>query len=307
MPGIGGVQCELCLKTAVPVMRKYLLGTDLMGDIFEEECQVRAAEWDRLRPVSRFKAARIRRWHSKDFAAIRELGHRPVPVWGRVGLHAGGRTWADEKPNLESPINVGGPARYGIVGLILIAAGLALSLWVWVEATQGSQPVYFVSTPGEIVSLSPGGPESVEDSSRIRVTVGGQEIEFRSVTYASDGLGKWVSVWYDPSDPAGTVQTEADRRNQHGLVQGASLAFVVIGVVFIYRWRKRYSPTHFEDKRPERAERKRQRVENRERRQQEMLENRERKQQEKRMLRPEDDQANPVADWLNHKTEPDDE
>jgi hypothetical protein len=63
-------------------MRKYLLGTDLMGDIFEEECRRRAAEWDRLPPVSRFKAARIRRWHSKDFAAIRALGHRPIPVWG---------------------------------------------------------------------------------------------------------------------------------------------------------------------------------------------------------------------------------
>jgi hypothetical protein len=193
------------------------------------------------------------------------------------------------------------------VGLILIAAGLALSLWVWVEASQGSQPVYFVSTPGEIVSLRPGGPEGGQDSSHIRVTVGGQEIEFRSRTYASDGLGKWVQVWYDPADPEGTVQTEADRKNQHNVVQGASLMFVAIGAVFIYRWRKRYSPTHFEDKRQERAERKRRRVEDRERTQQEMLEDRERQQHEKRMLRPEDDLANPVADWMNRKPKPDDE
>lgn len=81
MPRIGGVQCELCLKTAVPVMRKYWLGTDLMGDIFEEDCQPRASEQDRRRPVSRFKAAKVRRWHSKDMEAIRTLGHRPIIVW----------------------------------------------------------------------------------------------------------------------------------------------------------------------------------------------------------------------------------
>jgi hypothetical protein len=90
---IGGVQCELCLKTAVPVMRKYLLGTDLMGDIFEGACQLRAAEWERLPPVSRFKAAKVCRWHHKDLDAIRALGHRPVVVWAEpLGMYRGDGT-----------------------------------------------------------------------------------------------------------------------------------------------------------------------------------------------------------------------
>jgi hypothetical protein len=263
MPAVGGVQCERCLRTAVPVLRKYWLGTDLVGDIFEEECQLRAAESDRLRPVSRFKAAKIRRWHSKDFAAIRELGHLPVSVWSGIGRYGGERTWAeqkpnrisvDEEPNRESPITVSGPTWYAVVGLILIAAGLALYVWTWVEETQGRQPVYFVSTPGEIVSLSPGGGDGSVSTSRIRVTVGGREIEFKSRSYASDGLGKWVPVWYDPADPEGTVQTEEDRQSQNSLARGVGGLAVLLGIVFIYWFRMRYSPTHFEDKRQKRLE-----------------------------------------------------
>jgi hypothetical protein len=83
---IPGVQCSLCRKHAVPVMRRSLVGTRLKGDLVDEPpgfvCLGPTESKERYDRVNWFTAWRFRHlWHPLALRAIRRRGHSPQIVW----------------------------------------------------------------------------------------------------------------------------------------------------------------------------------------------------------------------------------
>ncbi len=57
---------------------------DLVAPGLKQQCQLRAAEQERLEQVSASKARRFGWWHSKRLQSIQADGHAPVVVWAYV-------------------------------------------------------------------------------------------------------------------------------------------------------------------------------------------------------------------------------
>jgi len=90
LAGIPGVQCTTCLKYAVPVYRRFLMGTRLKGELVNETPDMvcpgtsnRREPYNRVNQFTTWRFCHI--WHPKVLALIRRRGHTPEIVWTPTG------------------------------------------------------------------------------------------------------------------------------------------------------------------------------------------------------------------------------
>ena len=127
---------------------------------------------------------------------------------------------------------------WGIAAFMLIAATV-VTLGIGLFLVLRGRPADYLATMGTVVNVRVEGPaESKRYPTTIRVSIDSQNIEFDSDYGHKDALNETVSVYFHPTDPAGTMETDTDRFNEEWLWLGLAIVAGLVSLPFYGIWKR---------------------------------------------------------------------